>query len=114
MMSICLKIILTFMFFFFMTSNSEAGLFSKKEGKTFQTRGTAVILSNGALTTGVEKKDISIPPFIDITSSSQWNGLRHDSESGWTRCRVPLKGELSWQGIKDRDLVFECKPLTYF
>ena len=70
--------------------------------------------ASGALTTGVEKKDISIPPFIDITSNSQWNGLRHDSESGWTRCRVPLKGELSWQGIKDRDLVFECKPLTYF
>ena len=114
-MNFCSKFILIiFMFFISGISISEAGLFSKKEGKTFQTRGAAVILSNGALTTGVEKKDISIPSFIDITSSSQWNGLRHDSESGWTRCRVPLKGELSWQGIKDRDLVFECKPLTYF
>jgi len=105
-----------FLIFFlvFSISNCYGGIFSNKEGKTFQTKGTAVILSNGAVTTGIEKKDIPIPPFIDLTTNPQWNGLRHDSESGWTRCRVPLKGELSWQGVKDRDLVFECKPLTYF
>jgi hypothetical protein len=96
------------------SSISNAGLFSSKEGKTFQTRGTAVILSNGAITIGVEKKDIPIPSYIDVSGSAQWNGLRHDSESGWTKCRLPLKGELSWQGVKDRDLVFDCKPLTYF
>jgi len=94
--------------------NSFAGIFSAKEGKTFQTKGTAVILSNGAFTAGIEKKDIPIPNFIDVVADSRWNGLRHDSESGWTKCRVPLKGELSWQGVKDKDLVFACKPLTYF
>ena len=98
----------------FKISTPCAGIFSSKEGKSFQTRGTAVIFSNGAITVGVEKKDIPIPSYIDVTRSAEWNGLKHDSESGWTKCRVPLKSELSWQGVKERALVFDCMPLTYF
>jgi hypothetical protein len=94
--------------------NVNAGWFSSKEGKTFETRGSAVVYTSGSFTVGVEQKNISIPSYIDVKSSTQWNGITHDSESGWTKCRVPLKGKMSWQGVKDRSLVFDCRPLTYF
>lgn len=90
------------------------GLFSSKEGRTFETRGGAVIYTSGAITAGVEQGDIQVPQYIDVTTSSQWSGLTHDRESGWTRCRLPLRGKMSWQGVKDRSLVFECRPLSYF
>lgn len=42
------KILFTILLF--KISISYAGIFTSKEGKTFQTRGTAVILNSGALT----------------------------------------------------------------
>lgn len=94
--------------------NVYAGWFSAKEGKTFETRGMAVLMSSGSFSTGVEKRDIPIPKYIDITASSLFNGMTHDSESGWTKCRIPQKGGLGWDGVKEKQLVFDCKPLTYF
>jgi hypothetical protein len=41
-------------------------------------------------------------------------GLTHDSESGWTQCRIPLKNELSITGPTERSLVFDCYPLSYY
>ena len=67
-----------------------------KEGKTFETKGVADVLANSTFTISTEEKNISIPRLIDVTQSSKWNGLYHDREAGWTRCRVPLKSELSW------------------
>lgn len=95
-------------------STANAGWFSSKQGKVFETRGLAVIQSSSTFTAGTEQRDIQIPQYIDVTKSERWSGLHHDSESGWTLCRVPLKGKISWQGVKDRSLVFECKPLSYF
>jgi hypothetical protein len=108
------KITQTIAIALFFSSVTYAGFFSSKEGKTFETRGASVVLTSGAVTTGVEQRNIPIPQYIDVMSSTQWSGLHHDSESGWTKCRVPLKGEVSWQGIKERTLVFDCRPLTYF
>lgn len=97
------------------TSHAGAGWFSPdKEGRTFQTKGTAIIMARGTLTTGIEKRGVPIPEYIDTTSNSMWMGLTHDSESGWTKCRVPLKSSLGVTGVTERSLVFDCKPLTYF
>jgi hypothetical protein len=89
---------------------AHAAFFSQKEGKTFETRGAAYIYFNGTFTTGIEQKNIPIPSYIDVTRDPRWSGLSQDAESGWTKCRVPLKR----QNLTDRELVFECKPLTYF
>jgi hypothetical protein len=94
--------------------NAHAGWFSANEGKTFETRGAAVVMSTGSFSAGIEKRDVPIPRYIDVTTSSSFNGMTHDSESGWTKCRVPLKGGIGWDGVKDKQMVFDCKPLTYF
>ena len=93
---------------------SIAGIFSSKQGKTFKTRGTAVIYKSGTLTAGIEKRGIQIPPVFNVESHSMFIGLTHDSESGWTQCRIPLKTELSLIGPVERSLVFDCYPLTYY
>lgn len=95
-------------------SIANAGLFSSKEGIVFQTKGEAVILKNSTFTTGIERRNIPIPEFIDIRTNYDFRGLSHDSESGWTKCRVPLKNELGITGITERSLVFDCLPLKYF
>jgi hypothetical protein len=99
---------------FFNTVNAQAGFFSSKEGVVFQTKGEAVIMRNSSFTMGVERRNIPIPEVIDIRVNAGLTGLTHDSESGWTKCRVPLKGELGLTGITERSLVFDCKPLEYF
>ena len=98
-----------------LTSQVYAGWLSPdKEGRTFQTKGTAVVMASGTFTVGIEQRGVQIPTYIDTTSDSMWNGLRHDSESGWTKCRLPLKSSLGVTGVTERSLVFDCKPLTYF
>lgn len=93
---------------------SGAGFFSSKVGQTFQTKGVAIIYRNGTFTVGIEKRNISIPTYIDVEENSSLNGLTHDDESGWTQCRVPLKSEFAITGMVERSLVFSCKPLTYY
>jgi hypothetical protein len=94
--------------------NSHAGLFSSKQGVIFQTKGEALILKNSTFTTGIERRNIPLPEVIDVRTQAGFSGLIHDSESGWTKCRVPLKNELGITGITERSLVFDCKPLQYF
>lgn len=96
-----------------LSTGATAGLFSSKQGKTFETRGAATLMVSGIFTYTAEKKDTPIPRHIDVTSDSM-QGLTHDNESGWTKCRVPLKGEMTWKGVKKKELVFECMPLSYF
>lgn len=93
---------------------SDASLFGKKEGFIFETKGEAVIMRSGTFTIGIERKNIPIPQVIDIRQQNEFSSLRHDSESGWTKCRVPLKGELGITGMTERSLVFDCKPIQYF
>lgn len=106
--------ILILSFLLFISSASNAGLFSSKQGSVFQTKGEAVIMKSSTFTGGIERRNIPVPEILDLRSTSEYRGLTHDSESGWTRCRVPLKGELGLTGITERSLVFECKPLQYF
>jgi hypothetical protein len=80
-------------------------------GEVFQTRGSAVILRPGAVTIGVEKKDIPIPSAIEVGSTPGFSDVEPDSRKGWTRCRVPMKGDISWQGPIKRELVFECQKI---
>ncbi|NBQ48519.1 MAG: hypothetical protein EBU33_08720 [Sphingobacteriia bacterium] len=94
--------------------NVHAGIFSSKQGMVFQTKGEAVIMKNSTFTTGIERRNIPVPDFIDIRINGGYSGLTHDSESGWTKCRVPLKGELGITGITERSMVFDCKPIQYF
>lgn len=96
------------------TQHSNAGLFSSKQGKTFETRGMAVVMATGTFTTKIEERDIQIPKYIDMTESRMLSDITHDKESGWTKCRVPLKREMGWDGSRNREFVFDCKPLTYF
>lgn len=93
---------------------SDASLFSRKEGVVFQTKGEAVIMRSGTFTMGIERKNIPIPQLLDVRLQNDFSGLRHDNESGWTKCRVPLKGELGLTGVTERSLVFDCKPIQYF
>jgi hypothetical protein len=93
---------------------ASAGFFSSKQGKTFKTRGTAVIYRSGTITSGIEKRNIPIPPVFDVSSDPIFTSLTHDSESGWTNCRVPLKSEMSITGPVERSIVFDCYPLSYF
>lgn len=99
---------------FISISNAQAGFFSSKEGVVFQTKGEAVIMKNSSFTIGIERRNIPLPEVIDIRANAGFSGLTHDSESGWTKCRVPLKGELGLTGVTERSLVFDCKPLEYF
>jgi hypothetical protein len=94
--------------------NSHAGIFSSKEGSVYQTRGEALIMKNSTFTTGIERRNIPIPEFLDLRNSSDFQGLTHDSESGWTKCRVPLKGQFGLTGMTDRSLIIDCKSLQYF
>lgn len=96
------------------SSLSNAGIFSSKQGSVFQTKGEALIMKNSTFTTGIERRNIPIPEILDLRATSDFRGLVHDSESGWTKCRVPLKGELGITGTTERSLVFDCKPLQYF
>lgn len=100
--------------FILISSSSIAGIFSSKEGSVFQTKGEAVIMKNSTFTVGIERRNIPIPEILDLRNSADFQGLTHDSESGWTKCRVPLKGELGITGVTERSLVFDCKPLQYF
>jgi hypothetical protein len=104
-----------FLFFvIFLASHAAfAGIFDSKQGMVFQTKGEAVVLKNSTFTTGIERK-ISIPQIVDVREQAEFANLRHDSDSGWTRCRVPLKGEWGITGKTERSLVFECRPLQYF
>lgn len=80
-------------------------------GDIYQTRGIAVIMASGALTIKIEKKDIPIPSAIELGSTPGFADLQPDSTKGWTKCRVPLKGEMSWQGPIRREMVFDCQRL---
>jgi|GEM_PF-3448742 hypothetical protein len=95
-------------------ASAQSGIFSSKEGVVFQTKGTALILTNSTFTTEIERRYIPIPSVVDLRVHTDFQGLIHDSESGWTKCRVPLKGELGWTGLVERSLVFDCKPLQYY
>ena len=99
---------------FFISTASNAGLFSSKQGAVFQTKGEAVIMKSSTFTGGIERRNIPVPEILDLRNTSEFRGLTHDSESGWTLCRVPLKSELGLTGITERSLVFDCKPLQYF
>jgi hypothetical protein len=85
-----------------------------KQAATFQTKGEATMVRNDGNTLSIEKKHIPIPEFIDLTASSEFAGLSHDSESGWTKCRYRLKDEIVFPRVSGKVLVFDCKPLTYF
>lgn len=109
------------LFLFVAYASANAGWLSSKQGKTFETRGTAVIRANFNFlfstdigTTKIERKDIPIPAFINIESSAQWSELTHDRETGWTKCRVPLKGDSSIVGNTERELIFDCRPTSYY
>jgi hypothetical protein len=93
---------------------SDASFFSRKEGVIFETKGEAVIIRSGTFTMGIERKNIPIPQLLDVRLQNEFSSLRHDNESGWTKCRVPLKGELGLTGVTERSLVFDCKPIQYF
>lgn len=99
---------------FLCISKAQAGFFSSKEGVVFQTKGEAVIMKNSTFTIGIERRNIPLPEVIDVRANAGLAGLTHDSESGWTKCRVPLKSELGITGVTERSLVFDCKPLEYF
>jgi hypothetical protein len=75
---------------------------------TFETRGKAVIMRYGAITIGVEKRDIDVPSYIDA-KESQWRGMEYGSDKGWTKCRVPMKSDFTLQGPIERSLVFDCR-----
>lgn len=94
---------------------ATAGIFTDKQGKTFETKGTATIIREGAFTIGVEKKDIPVPTYINIEIDKRFSDISHDSDSGkWTKCRLPLKGDKSFLGAIERILVFDCKPTSFF
>ena len=105
--------IIVFLFLGAFAPYATSGLFSSKQGVAFQTKGVASVTYSSTFTYGTEQSDISIPKFIDIRENTDFNSLTHDTESGWTRCRVPLKSKLGLSGIIKRTLVFECKPLQY-
>jgi hypothetical protein len=110
-----MKTYLVFFTFMLILCNANAGIFSsKKEGVVFQTKGEALIMKISTFTTGIERRNIPIPEIIDIRKNSDFSSVTHDSESGWTKCRVPLKGGLGITGLTERSLVFDCKPLKYF
>ncbi len=109
-----MKLIFSFLFIFYCLTNAQAGLFSSKQGVVFQTKSEAKILTNSTFTVGIERRNIPIPSIVDIRVNTDFAGLTHDSETGWTKCRVPLKSELGWTGITERSLVFDCKPIQYF
>jgi len=111
-----MKLLIKFVILVFapLALQSQAGIFSSKEGAVFETKGEAVITRNSTFKFSIERRDIPIPLVVDIRQDSNYNGLIHDRESGWTKCRVPLKSELGITGIAERSLVFDCKPLTYF
>ncbi len=109
-----MKNILTAISLIIFSNLGNAGIFSSKQGKTFETRGMAVVMATGTFTAKIEERDIQIPKYIDVTESRMLNEITHDKESGWTKCRVPLKREMGWDGLRNRELVFDCKPLTYF
>lgn len=89
--------------------------FAAREGRTFETRGMAVIFTSSTFTVGIEKRDIPIPQYLDVDIDPGWRGLSHDSSSAsWTKCRLPLKSEMTWQGTKERSLVFDCRPLSFY
>lgn len=83
-----------------------------KEGKTFQTKGVGVITRNSTFKFEIERK-VTVPEFFDVDAFQDLNSLRHDRQSGWTKCRVPLKSEMGLTGPVERSLVFDCIPLTY-
>lgn len=94
---------------------SKATFAGDREGRTFETRGTAVVFTDSTFTVGIEKRDIPVPLYFDVESNPVGRGMTHDSSSGsWTKCRVPLKSEMTWQGVKERHLVFDCRPLTFY
>lgn len=84
-------------------------LVAKRESPVFETKGIAVIMYDATFTTGVEERDINIPRIVDVNDDARWIAVEPDRESGWTRCRLPLENKMSWQGIKNRSLVFECR-----
>lgn len=87
---------------------------ASRQGMTFETKGVAEILRKSTFTFGTEARNIPIPQFINAQDDPAYFALRHDRDSGWTMCRVPLKSERSITGTVERTLVFECKPLAYY
>jgi len=104
-------LIIFFGFVFCLILKVHAGT---REGATFETRGEAVIARNSAFLSSIERRDIPIPLFLDIRQDLNFSGMVHDRDSGWTKCRVPLKSELGITGIAERSFVFDCKPISYF
>ena len=77
----------------------------------YETKGEALIRANSAFFTKIERRNIPIPRIIDVRQIPEFAGLLSDRDSGWTKCRVPLKGELGLTGVTERELVFDCRPL---
>jgi hypothetical protein len=98
----------------FIITFANAGIFSSRRGVVFETKGEADILRVTGFGSSVERRDIPIPKTIDLRQPSEFDGVSHDQEDGWTRCRVKLKGDFGLTGSIERSLVFKCKPLMYF
>jgi len=79
--------------------------------RVYVTRGTAVIYASGTLASQIEKSDIPIPGTIS-TADPNWSDLYSDVNSGWTKCRLPLKTEWGLTGPWQRSLVFECMRIS--
>ncbi len=75
----------------------------------YETKGEAVIFKNSTFTIGIERRNIPVPTLIDVRANPEFTSLTSDSRSGWTKCRVPLKGELGITGVTERSLVFDCR-----
>lgn len=106
-----MRIFTAILLFIFIPVISYAGIFSKqKEVKSFQTKGVASLMSaEGIFTYSVKEKDIAIPTYINLHSDARWQGLTYDpydTKSGWTICRLPMKG--------GKKLVFNCRPTSFY
>jgi hypothetical protein len=85
--------------------------YARNEAVLYETKSEALIYRSSTFTVGIERRNIPIPAVIDIRMSPDFRGLTSDSKSGWTNCRVPLKGELGITGVTERSLVFDCRPI---
>lgn len=84
---------------------------ARNQAVLYETKGEALIYRDSTFKVGIERKNIPIPTLIDIRKSADFQDITSDSSSGWTKCRVPLKGEIGLTGITNRSLVFDCKPI---
>lgn len=82
-----------------------------KSSYLYETKGEALIRKNSTFLTSIERRNIPIPRLIDVRQSLEFASLISDRDSGWTKCRVPLKSEIGLTGVTERELVFDCRPM---